>query len=430
MNGLGLATVLNPETSEAERDGKTRSELEDVLASPAFKKAPTLCRLLCYLWEQRNGEVSEYAIATEALGRKVDFEPRADATVRVLVSRLRQRLKDFYESDGAELPTRIVIPIGSHQVQIVEAPRQPVEDGQSLESLPFLLQREARNRRFILAQTLAIGVLVLACIGLVLERGRAVKNAREEKTSNLPIFWRNFLENGKETLIIMPTPVFFGWRNGAFVRDVNVNDFARFEDSLSLQTLVRYWGRPTLAQQYVATSDALASLRLDQYMDQRGLHLAISTTAESPVDTLDRENLIVAGTPRTLAPFQAVLNRLSFQIDADRGEVVDRHPTSGLPLRFETVQQSPLRMTTPGIIACLPSGTQGTKILIFVTTYYTSALVSYLTSESGLSELQAAQRAHGNTPYFEAVILSEINGTTNLRSRLVEFRSVSGKSKQ
>lgn len=95
MNGLGLATVLNPEAFEAERDGKTRSELEDVLASLAFKKAPTLCRLLCYLWEQRDGEVSEYAIATEALGRKVDFEPHADATVRVLVSRLRQRLKDF-----------------------------------------------------------------------------------------------------------------------------------------------------------------------------------------------------------------------------------------------------------------------------------------------------------------------------------------------
>ena len=84
-------------------------------------------------------------------------------------------------------------------------------------------------------------------------------------------------------------------------------------------------------------------------------------------------------------------------------------------------------MTTPGIIACLPGGTQGTHVLILVTTYYTSALVSYLTSERGLSELQAAQRAHGNALFFEAIVLSEINGTTDLRSHLIEFRPISGK---
>ena len=417
MSEPGSPAALNPETREVEPEGKTQSELEDVLASSAFKKAPTLRKLLIYLWERRNGEVSEYAIATEALGRRPDFDPRADATVRVLVSRLRQRLKEFYEAAGAELPTRIVIPLGSHLAQIVEAPRQPVQDGPDPELLPVVLRREARNRKLILAQAIAICVLILACIGLVLERNRAVQDEREGRISNLPVFWRDFLQNGKNTRIIVPTPVFFGWDPALLVRDVNVNDFAKLDDSPFLQSLARERGKPVLRQQYVAASDALASLRLDQYLDPRGLHLTISTTAESPIDTLDRENLIVAGTPRTLMPFHAVLNRLDFQVNADKAEIVDRHPGSGAPRKFETVQQSPMRMTTPGIIACLPGGAQGTHALILVTTYYTSALVSYLTSESGLSELQAAQRSHGKTPYFEAVVVSEINGTTDLRSR-------------
>jgi hypothetical protein len=427
MSESGSLPVLNPERPAAERDGKTQTELADVLASRAFEKAPTLRKLLIYLWEQRSGEVNEYSIATEALGRKSDFEPRVDATVRVLVSRLRLRLKEFYESDGAELATRIVIPVGSHQIQVVEAPKQPVDDGPDPEMLPILLQRSVRNRKLILAQAIALCILVLICIGLVVERNRAVEAERVGRTTNLPVFWRHFLENGKSTRIIVPTPVFFGWGTGILVRDVNVNDFAGLDGSPALQTVVRAWGKPVLAQQYVAASDALASLRLDQYLDPHGSHLTISTTAESPVDTLDHENLIVAGTPRTLAPFQMVLNRLSFKVDADKGEVVDLHPTSGSPGKYETVHQSLVSMTTPGIIACLPGGTQGTHVLILVTTYYTSALVSYLTSERGLSELQAAQRAHGNAPFFEAIVLSEINGTTDLRSHLIEFRPISGK---
>lgn len=421
--------VLNPEVSEVEQNGK-QSELEGVLASPSFKKAPTLSKLLTYLWEQRNGEVSEYAIATEALGRRADFDPREDATVRVLVSRLRLRLKDFYESEGAELSTRIVIPVGSHQVQVIETPKIQAVDVPDPELLPRALQRNARNRKLILAQTIAIAMLILTCAGLVIERNRAVENALEGRTKNLPAFWRDFLENGKNTHIILPTPVLFGWDGGFIARDVHVNDFANIEDSPWLRILLQKWGKPTLSQYYVSAHDALAALRLDQYLDPNGSRLSISTTSESPVDMLDRENLIVTGTPRTLAPFQTILDRLSFQVDADKQEIVERHPASGVPRKFETVQLSPLktplRITTPGMIACLPGGPHGTHILILVTTYYTSALVSYLTSESGLAELQAAQRAHGNSRYFEAVIVSEISGSTELRSHLVEFRPIPG----
>lgn len=427
VNHTELVPVLNPEVPEVEQNGRTRSELEEVLSSPSFNKAPTLRRLLIYLWEQRNGEVSEYAIATEALGRRGDFDPREDATVRVLVSRLRLRLKDFYESaDGAELPTRIVIPVGSHQVQVVETPRPLVIDVPDPDLLPRTLQREIRNRKLILAQAIAIGLLLLVCVGLVVERNRAVENVQEGRTRNLAPFWRHFLGNGKKTRMILPAPVLFEWGTGFLARDVNVNDFAKIEESPWLRSLLREWGKPILSPRYVSAPDALAALRLEQYLSPSGSQLMISTTAESPVDTLDQENLILAGTSRTLAPFQAILGRLSFQVDAVKRVIVDQHPSAGAPRIYWTVQQSPSQLTTPGVIACIPGSTQGSHILVLVTTYYTSALISYLTSESGLSELQAAQKAHGNTAYFEAVIVSEINGSTSLGSHLAEFRPIAG----
>ncbi len=89
-----------------------------MLASKTFGKTPALRTLLEYLWRQRDFAISEYAIATEALGRSPSFDPRIDATVRVQISRLRQRLEKFYEEEGRNSPERLIIPLGSHRVEL------------------------------------------------------------------------------------------------------------------------------------------------------------------------------------------------------------------------------------------------------------------------------------------------------------------------
>jgi len=75
---------------------KQRAELEVVLASEVFRRAPGLVRTLTYLCEKYfQGDVAalnEYSIAVEGLGRKPDFEPHEDSIVRVNLRALRKRL--------------------------------------------------------------------------------------------------------------------------------------------------------------------------------------------------------------------------------------------------------------------------------------------------------------------------------------------------
>ena len=59
-----------------------QSAVDRVAASPSFRKAPVLRDLLLYLWRQRGVAVSEYAIGTEVLGRKPDFDPMKSLTWR------------------------------------------------------------------------------------------------------------------------------------------------------------------------------------------------------------------------------------------------------------------------------------------------------------------------------------------------------------
>src|SRR5450432_1102019 len=90
--------------------------IRQVADSEAFRAAPTMRALLLYLWEHQGEPVSEYAIATEALGRSPDFDPKLDSTVRVQIARLRTRLKEFYEAGGDAFPLRLSLPLGRHEL--------------------------------------------------------------------------------------------------------------------------------------------------------------------------------------------------------------------------------------------------------------------------------------------------------------------------
>jgi len=101
-----------------------KAELDAVIASGIFAKAPSLALLLEYVCnkylEGQAEQIKEYNIAVEALGRPSSFDPRQDSIVRVEAFRLRKRLKQYYETEGVDHPWRILIPPGQYVPQFVQ----------------------------------------------------------------------------------------------------------------------------------------------------------------------------------------------------------------------------------------------------------------------------------------------------------------------
>jgi len=94
-----------------------RTELEAVVE--ALGQSSRLGQLLQYIGEKHfsgeNGQLNEYAIATEVFGRsKSTFDASEDAIARVEAHRLRKRLKDFYQGPGKGHALHISIPPGSY----------------------------------------------------------------------------------------------------------------------------------------------------------------------------------------------------------------------------------------------------------------------------------------------------------------------------
>jgi hypothetical protein len=286
-----------------------------VLQSKSFEKAPTLRILLTYLWQNRNEPISEYAIATEALGRTQLFNPKTDATVRVQISRLRQRLEKFYELDGKDCGERITVPLGSHTIQLecvdVPAREPPVA--------PRLRPATVQTSRIpILLAYLCAGLLITsAVLAIALYRSRsAQKQGSAPETTR---FWKSFFGNGRESRIILPTPVFlsFSPRPGEslMLRDTLVNDFNSREKSAGFAALHQLMGNPQLAQNYTVTSDTFASIKLARYLDRFSLATTVHSSADAPLEALDNENVIAIGTGGTLTPLKPYMDRMSFALE-------------------------------------------------------------------------------------------------------------------
>jgi hypothetical protein len=234
-----------------------------------------------------------------------------------------------------------------------------------------------------------------------------------------------FSDNGRLFRLVLPAPIFFSWEypNGGalMVRDIKVNEFAKYEESAELAGLAKRLGKPAPWQNYATLSDAFAALQLVRFLDGYGIHASISSSVESPQGIIDQENIVAFGTTSSLGIYQSDIDRLDYKLGSHEGYVIDKLLPPGSPGQFPSHQESASRSVMPGLVAFLPRGSSGSRILILQGAQ-TAALISWLTSEDGMREIAEAQKAHGHSPYFEAVVLCEVNGENPIQSRMVAFR--------
>ncbi|MGH9429745.1 MAG: hypothetical protein ACRD2L_25955, partial [Terriglobia bacterium] len=102
-----------------------KAELKAVLGSKLFSCAPTMAQFLAYIcskhFEGQAHEIKEYTVAVEAFGRPADFQQKEDPIVRVEATRLRKRLRQYYETEGLDHSLRITVPSGQYAPRFEQA---------------------------------------------------------------------------------------------------------------------------------------------------------------------------------------------------------------------------------------------------------------------------------------------------------------------
>src|SRR5258707_15817021 len=93
-------------------------QIHRLVASQVLHSSESLCKLLQYLakhaLEHPNTPLKEYQLATEVFGRRSDFDPQSDSTIRVQAGRLRLKLAEYYSSMGTHDPVIVELPKGTY----------------------------------------------------------------------------------------------------------------------------------------------------------------------------------------------------------------------------------------------------------------------------------------------------------------------------
>jgi TolB-like protein len=114
MNGSDVRRSHCPELNLA----TISMQLDRILRSKTLSRATYLNSLLKICVEQtlcgNSGQLKELWLGTTVFHRKGRFNPARDPIVRVQARRLRQKLVDYYQSEGLLDPVRITMPVGSY----------------------------------------------------------------------------------------------------------------------------------------------------------------------------------------------------------------------------------------------------------------------------------------------------------------------------
>jgi len=408
-----MSTMLAPPLRESSETAEAvEAHVQRMLQSSHLARADTQRRLLQYLWEHRNESVSEYALATEALGRNANFDPTTDASVRVHISRLRRKLKDYYQLEPGE-PELLVIPTGTHQLMVLD---------QALLSAPIVEEIEAPSaevskRSYTVPILSGIIFVLLAAVTWLAWSYNKVRAIPERPKPNA--FWSSFLAGTAPIRIILPTPVFFGFADHPSfrLRSTAVNEFNDVPKDPEFDKLIKALGKRTFEQSYTVTWDTLAAIDMARYLDGVGAkdRVSFNVTRDLSPLFLENSNVIAVGTHQTLQPLNAYLQAMNFSLAPAELRVTNAMPRPGEQGRYEIIRKNRYREVRPSILAVLPGRAPGLKVML-LQSRDTGALVSLISSAAGSNSIEEMWKKEGSPQYFEMVTYTELESNRPLRT--------------
>jgi len=195
-----------------ELDQQHRLQIQRIISSKAFKTSEVHRNLLNYLAEKSlAGEahnLKEYTVGLDVFGKPASYDPRQESVVRMHVGRLRQKLAEYYRTDGAEDPIIVDLPKGGFALTFDMRPVPEPPDG-----MPLAASAVPQRRAFS-AREIALAVLLFAAIGTAgyfamrlstVQKAEVAAPAPGPWTPELQELWAPLLSSDRPLMVTLAT---------------------------------------------------------------------------------------------------------------------------------------------------------------------------------------------------------------------------------
>lgn len=449
----GIATPPSDERSR---------QVQRILQSQPFRNAATLQQLLQFLTARALGDggsepLKEYIIGVEAFGRPQDFDPKTDTIVRVQIHRLRQKLKEYYDSDGRNDPILVDIPKGHYlpRFEAISASRSEIEaDFGSRRETParshavfqrtdegeagLLVNGKNAGRRpsflrFLLVVGALIGVFAAGILIGMKRKTVAVEgpSVHDSAIGADPVkaFWASFIGDDPTPVIAYPDAVFlldnsndlFRFRQGASDDRGALVDPHLARQFASNPKLVTDAGALFYENGYTGTGELQAVGMFSSLFGQMGIRPIIKPSRDiTPVDLRQHNVILLGSTFQNVAVAQFMaggdfsFRNPDLRLEQWRAEIVNTHPRAQEEATYHTERDAATHALKAdyGIVTIQAGTVSGRHIAILggLDTTGTEGAAMFFTSRAGVEEVQKALALSSSPshsaemPQFQALV--------------------------
>ena len=387
-----------------------------VCNSQCFHSAARLREFLIYVADcaLRNcaEEATEQHIGMHVFQRSPGYNSSEDSIVRTHARLLRQKLAEYFATEGIDEDVVIEIPKG-HYLPVFR-PRNPQTTPASngvlarVAAIPGVVtQATGAHKASILRRS---WLLVLAGAVATILIGGFVRH--EIRPNPVDRFWAPFLAD-KTALVIYSNAVFTGdSKNGLRYASPSDSHGGNLPD--------------TYVDTYTGIGELASVYDLTQLFDRHNSRFILKRSLLVTWDEAQLNNLIFIGSPAENPSLRVLPSSRDFTMIAssDSAGIVNHHPKPGEPSLYQRPEHP---MTKDyAILALLPGLQPGKKILVFsgLTTFGTQAAVEFACHRETVEQLLAAVSGpNGEIRPFEAVLETTIGGGVPMQTHLIAIHS-------
>lgn len=360
----------------------------------------------------------ELEVAHEVFGKDTNFAMMQDASVRVLIHRLRRKLDEYYARQPAT-GDRITVPLGEYRLVLMDSalpaetatPEQPDKP------------RQFRNRNFWIAVAL-ISAINIAGWALYVGRIAAAPYAAAATSA----IWKPLVDSRRRTVIVPGDYYIFGEAPDSIevsrlIRDFNINSRADLYDYLMTNpTMVGRNVDVDLHYLPVSIGPALRSLVpvVNAAAARSGVNPQVVAASQLVPELLKNANIVYVGFLSGLGVLSdPVFQGSGFKIGANYDQLIDKASGHRFTSDWGVVADSKVSHRDYGYLASLP-GPAGNRIVIVAGTR-DAAVVQTAEIAADLQQLDAIA-SKVNADSFEALFEVRTRGNVNFGSTLVLVR--------